>query len=93
MNITTDLIFHDSKGRLCLLQAPNPPLIAWAVCLVLQRILSVANQDNGQFYQIVGVIGFGSLFIWCWLEIFQGSCYARRALGLVILVMIVLNKV
>lgn len=93
MKFTTDRIFHDSKGRLCLLQAPNPPLIVWAVCLVLQRILAMANQDGGQFYQLVGVVGFGSLFTWCWLEIFQGNCYARRVLGLVISIMIVLNKV
>lgn len=79
--------YKDDQGKVSFAQPPNLPIIVWVVSVVLQKLIS-----NGTIYNLVSVIGFGALFTWAWLEIFQGSNYFRRILGLVVLIMAIASQ-
>ena len=79
--------FHDAKGNLCIAQTPNIPLILWLTFTVLTKI------NSGKLASTFDVIAFGSLFTWAYLELFQGDCYFRRLVGLVVLVSIIHNRI
>jgi hypothetical protein len=72
--------FRDERGRLVLWQAPNPPLWLWLASSVGERLLS------GRSQQVAGLLAFGALFTWGWLELFEGVTGFRRLLGSVVLI-------
>jgi hypothetical protein len=78
--------FKDSKGNITLGEKPNLPLIIFLVCLFLQSI------SEGKLYTIVDLIGFGAIFTWAWLEIFQGTNYFRRFLGLLVMLITLYSR-
>jgi hypothetical protein len=78
-NNLVDKCFKDDKGNVVLGEAPNLPLIVFFICLVLQFIV------DGKLYTLVELVGFGALFTWAWLEIFQGTNYFRRFIGLLVM--------
>lgn len=81
-------IFKDSKGNVVIWQAPNVPLIGWAVCLLLTRLLPA-----GSWHTLAEYTGFGFLFTWAWLEITQGENYFRKTLGIVVLAVSLYSKI
>ena len=83
-----DKIFRDKHGKVILWQNLNLPIITWAVARVLATVFG-----TGMAHSLFEVIAFGALFTWAWLELFSGVNYFRRALGLVILVMTILNQI
>lgn len=72
--------FKDEEGNLGLFQSPNLPVIVWLSCLLLSRLI-----ETGRLHDLLVLVGFGALFTWAWLELFSGTNYFRRALGLVVL--------
>lgn len=78
--------FRDDEGNFALLQVPNTPLIVAMVSAVLQLL------TNGGFSDFAGLIFFGSLFTWSWLEIAYGVSLFRRVLGAIVLIAIVWTR-
>jgi len=75
-----DRTWKDNKGGVVVWQMPNLPLIAWAMLTVLSLLVS------GRLADIFSWLSSAALITWSLLEIFKGSNYFRRALGLVVLV-------
>lgn len=79
-----DRIWKDKRGRVVIYQRPNIWLIAWAV-LDIVAIFAPGKSIPGYAWDAGAV----ALVIWCLLEIVRGVNYFRRALGLVVLLMII----
>ncbi len=77
-----DKVVRDKDGRVVLWQRPNLPILVWAGARALQWPLS------GRAEQFVGLVGTGALLVWAVLELFSGVNYFRRALGLLVLVVL-----
>ncbi len=76
-----DRIFRDSEGNIVIAQMPNLPILVGFTATFLHFVLPV-----GSIQTIFGLVGFGALFTWAWLELFEGVNYFRRSLGLISLV-------
>jgi hypothetical protein len=81
-----DKCLKDSEGKTVLAQKPNFPILIWLGSLLLRPILS------GNLYTLIDLIGFGALFTWAYLELFQGINYFRRLLGLVVLIVALYSR-
>ncbi|MDQ5972268.1 MAG: hypothetical protein QG553_427 [Patescibacteria group bacterium] len=68
-------------------QPPNLPLVVWFIAWLLTRIL-----PYGQLNFAAALISFGALFTWAWLEIFDGANSFRRALGVMVMIFIIVNR-
>jgi hypothetical protein len=79
--------WRDERGKVVIWQAPNFPLIGWAVTMVASWVLAA-----GFWKQAFSYVSFGLLFTWAWLELATGKSYFRRALGLVILLLIIYDR-
>ncbi len=82
-----DKIFRDKDGHLAIASWPNPPLWVWIVSSALKRFIK-----TGSPHALLSTVAFGSLFAWAWMELFDGVNYFRRALGFIVLVMLVASK-
>ncbi|MEO8893910.1 MAG: hypothetical protein ABI417_20685 [Coleofasciculaceae cyanobacterium] len=80
-NTLFDKTFRDSEGNIVIAQPPNPPLLVGITATLLNLIIK-----NGTIHTGIEAIGFGALFTWAWLELFEGVNYFRRALGLLVLI-------
>lgn len=76
------------EGKFILFQKPNLPLAVWFVSLLLGKIFT-----TGSLHSLFGVISFGAIFTWAWLEIFYGENNFRRGLGIVVLIFSVVNRI
>jgi len=84
MNIL-DRIFKDKNGKIVLGQFPNIPLITYIFAWLLSKV------TQGLIQQSFEALAFGALFVFAWLELFEGVNYFRRALGLVIILLIIVS--
>jgi hypothetical protein len=82
-----DKCFKDKNGNVVLGQKPNLPIIVWLVTLILKLFI------NGTLYNIVDIIGFGALFTWAWLELFDGVNYLRRVFGFFVLLVLIISRI
>lgn len=82
-----DKIFRDSEGNIVIAQPPNLPLGTGIATTALKFLFT-----DGNFYTVLNAIAFGSLFTWAWLELFDGVNYFRRALGLIVLLILIGSK-
>ena len=80
--------YKDKNGKITLAQIPNPPLIVGLLAGLLRSVLG-----HGTVHGVLDLVGFGALFTWAWLELFQGSNYFRRLLGAVVLVLLIWNRI
>ena len=78
--------FRDGEGHLAIWEVPNVPLIVAMVTAVLQLL------TTGKFSSLMGLIFFGSIFTWSWLEIAYGLSLFRRVLGAVVIIAIVWTR-
>ena len=78
-------IWRDRNGRVVLWQTPNAPLIAWAVVTVVSLFV-----PNGTTESIFYWLSEALLGIWAALEIWKGVDYFRRALGVLIFIVVIL---
>ncbi len=75
-----DRLFKDKHGKVVVTQSPNAPIIGWAMCAILVRFLADGSLKNG-----IGWLGAAFLFTWAYLEISDGSTLARRLLGVIVM--------
>ena len=78
--------WRDSKGNLVLYQKPNLPLVVGLVAWLLSKFLP------GRGATAAGLVEFGGLFTWAWLEAFDGDAPYRRVLGFLLMVLLVLDR-
>ena len=81
-----DKIIRDKDNNVVLMQFPNPPLIGWLIFLIIAQFVPSGFFKIG-FTNLSG----GLLFVWSYLEITQGSSYARRLLGAVVMISVLLG--
>lgn len=79
--------FRDRDGHLVLWQFPNLPLLVGLAATAARSLL------EGRAHRFVDLLAFGALFVWAWLEIFEGVTPFRRLLGAVVLVGLFVNRV
>lgn len=65
----------DRDGNVVIGQPANLPIMVG----VLAALLTVVIPGVGRL--VVGLIAFGALFTWAWLEIFDGTTPLRRVTG------------
>jgi hypothetical protein len=83
-----DKCIKDKNGKVVFWQTPNGPLMVWAFFEVLNEFVA-----RGVFQGLCSAVAFGALFTWAWLEITSGVNYARRALGLAVMIFSIYAKI
>jgi hypothetical protein len=78
-----DRVWKDKHGNVVIWQTPNAFLIVWAVVDVASVLTS------GHVSDVLWWIGTIDLGVWSLLEIILGVNYFRRALGVLILLMVI----
>ncbi|MBW4442737.1 MAG: hypothetical protein KME10_16180 [Plectolyngbya sp. WJT66-NPBG17] len=86
-NSLFDRTFRDSEGNIVIAQKPNLPILIGGTATLLQLIGFEGKIQTG-----LGLVAFGTLFTWAWLELFQGVNYFRRSLGLIVLVSLLVSR-
>jgi len=86
-NTLFDKIFRDGEGNIVIAQPPNLPLLVGLIATLLKLVVTTGNIHTG-----LDAVGFGSLFTWAWLELFDGVNYFRRALGLIVLIGLIASR-
>ena len=81
--------FQDKKGRIVIFQPPNSPLIGFFLFTILNFVWST-NQPK--IHYLFGILSFGFIFTWAWLEITSGVNYFRSTLGVLVLIITVWFK-
>lgn len=76
-----DRLFRDKDGNIVIIQPPNLPIMIGSAAALLHFFL-----PQGDFQRGVGLLAFGILFTWGWLELFEGLSPFRRGLGLLALI-------
>lgn len=79
--------FKDKKGRVVIFQRPNLLISVWAVVTLLGKATDNSLQN------LLGLVAYGAIFAWAWLEVSQGASYFRRVLGLVVLVVSIKSRI
>ena len=79
-----DKFWRDEYGRDVIWQRPNAFLITWFVCTVSKWFLH---------YKILGWIATIAIIVWAVLEIYSGVNRFRRLLGVLVLILIIVNRV
>ncbi len=78
---------HLSKRKgYAIVQLPNPPIIVFAIFFLL---FLIAPHDS-MAQRVAGLIAFGGIFTWAWLELFYGLNLFRRILGAIVFVVIIM---
>ena len=85
-NITK--LFTDKHGKQTFFQKPNAALATGLIATILQHFL-----PYGQLNFIVGLIAFGTLFTWAWLEMLYGDSVFRHVFGLGMLVWFISSRI
>jgi hypothetical protein len=81
-----DRCIRDDKGSVTIFQKPNLPLSLWIASTIITKLTHGAVQD------FFGIVAFGALFTWAWLELFMGANYLRRILGFTILALSIYSR-
>lgn len=79
--------YKDKKGNVVLAQFPNAPLITWIVATIAARLL-----PDSALAPLLGLVAFGAIFTWAWLETFHGVTYVRRMIGLIVMIAAIFNR-
>jgi hypothetical protein len=83
-----DWLFRNRRtGEITIAQAPNPPLIIWLVATVIELIFS----PSGTVATALTIVGTGALIVWAGDELIRGVNPFRRAVGAVVLAVIVVS--
>jgi hypothetical protein len=79
-----DKIWKDKHGKVVIFQMPNILLVGWAVLTIISLFV-----PRGQAQETFWWLSVATLGVWSLLEIWKGVNYFRKALGLVVLFMVV----
>lgn len=75
-----DRIWKNRQGMVVIYERPNALIISWAILAALSLFVSSGAAEN-----IVWGLSSACLAVWALLELFKGTNYFRRGLGLVVL--------
>ncbi len=89
MNKFIEKCVCDDKGKIAIAQFPNLPII---FALVFSLLSFLPNLNNG-LENMFSFLASGFLFVWAYLEIFQGVNYFRRLLGIVVLIYLIYSAI
>ncbi len=78
----THRFFRNEQNELILAETPNLPLIIAMSGAFLQLF------TTGKLSDLFGLVFFGAIFTWCWLEMTAGSTQFRKVLGAAVLIAI-----
>lgn len=79
--------WKDKEGNIAVFQVFNLALIIWLVASVGSKLF-----EHGTVHNLMTTIAFGALFTWAYLEITKGDSYFRRVLGMLIMMLIIVNR-
>lgn len=79
--------FKDPEGRIVIAQFPNWPLWVWLGATLLESLKMSFIPPLW-----ISAIGFMAILYWAGLEIFQGVNSFRRCLGLLVAMIVLLNR-
>lgn len=82
-----DRCFRDAGGRVVIAQYPNWPLALWAIASIMERATPDARLASG-----LDLLALAAIAYWSWLEIASGVNPFRRALGVIVLAMVMYNR-
>ncbi|MGI9027598.1 MAG: hypothetical protein ACR2FM_01995 [Candidatus Saccharimonadales bacterium] len=82
----SDKIFRDKNGHIVLWQWPNFLLWAWLIITILSHIFKQDQPRTG-----LELTASALLFSWAYLEITSGVNYFRKALGIIVLSVIIFH--
>jgi hypothetical protein len=77
--------FKDKNGKVVLWQFPNALLFAWIFIVVVALLFQHVNPVKHGIDRLASAV----LFVWAYQEVMTGVNYFRRALGLVVIGIIV----
>lgn len=80
-----DKIWRDKHGNIVIYQRPNIWLVVWVGLTVVSLFV-----PHGAAEAITWWLSLAALTVWAGLEVWRGVNYFRRALGALILVLIIL---
>jgi hypothetical protein len=80
--LSLDWWIRDREGRVVLAQPPNPALSVWLVCVVV----GWTGLLDGDRATTLSRVGQGALVAWALDEVVRGASPARRLIGAVVLV-------
>ncbi len=83
-NKISENFFKDAKGNRVTWQPANMPLYGWLIFKLFAWIL-----PHGDFENATSQLSRAFLFTWAYLEATQGVNYFRKALGVLVLVVVV----
>lgn len=86
--INWERFWKDKHGKVVLWQSPNVLLVAWFIFTLLSKIML-----GDKLQTLAGVMAFGVIFTWGWLEATTGVNYFRRLLGIIVMVASVYSKI
>lgn len=76
--------FKDSRDTVTIWQFPNKLLIAWATLRTVVMFMPKSTLSNN-----IALLSSCVLFTWAYLEITQGASHFRRALGCVVMLVVI----
>lgn len=82
-----DRCFRDAEGRVVIAQYPNWPLALWAMASIMERATPDVRLASG-----LGLIALAAIVYWSWLEMASGVNPFRRALGVIVLAVVVYSR-
>ncbi len=82
----TSNFFRDIRGKIIVVQFPNPPLMLWGIATIVGKLF------GGTIQTFSGYIAFVSIFVWAVLEIYSGASLFRKLLGVSVLVIVLANR-
>jgi hypothetical protein len=81
--------FCNDEGKLTIAQFPNLPILL-ALFFIACGFIPGLNSD---FKTIVSYLASSFLFVWAYLEIAQGINYFRRALGTIVMIILIFGLI
>jgi hypothetical protein len=82
-----DWFFANKDGRWVIAQWPNLPISVAVIATILKNVVPFGTANY-----TVALIAFGAFFTWSWLEIFDGDSKFRRALGFVVMSLLIRSQ-
>lgn len=76
----------DKNGKVTLAQSPNLPIVGWIIFKLIS--IPISNQPVKTGFESIAT---AFLFVWAYLELFEGDSNFRRLLGALIMGLIVIN--
>ncbi len=86
--ISWERFWRNRDGKVVVWQRPNALLWMWIFATIGTKLTHNTRVD-----QLLGIVAFGSIVVWAFLEIAKGDTYFRRVLGLIVLILTIVSRI